>query len=306
MSFAQGSRSQLLVKAQPDYLTQATGNFLTLPFSSHSLDLSKSTVESQTVRSDREVSDFRHGNIQIGGSIEVEMRFGDAATELLLQSAMFNVWASNEMGVGTQRTFLSIEDGMLDAGIYRMFTGCEVSRFALNIQPGEIVKGTFDIIGRNGAVAGSSSGGTPVAASTNVPMDAFSGFVYDQFPSSGAELAVVAGLEITVDNGLQPTFVVGTNVAPFQEYGRGRITGQMQVYAKDSTFLSRFINETEVPLLVQVADPSGNDYVFYMPRCKYTGAQLPHQSEQSRMITVPFVALKPTSGTVTSALRIQK
>lgn len=305
MSFAQGSRSKLSLKAQPDFLTAASGNFVEVPFKSHSLDLNKSTVESGTVRSDREVSDSRHGQRQVGGSVELEMRYGDAAIELLMQSAMFNVWGSSEMTIGTQRTFLSIEDGQLDTGTYRLFTGCEVSRMAISVRPNEMVTASFDIAGRDMSASGSSSAGTTVAPSTNLPMDAFSGAVYDAFPASGAELGLITSLELNIDNGVQPAFVVGDSKAPFQEYGRGRVTGSMTLYLRDTTFINRYVNETEVPLYFSIVDPSGNDYLFYCPRTKYNGASVPHQSEQSRVVTVPFVALRGTSG-VTSALRIQR
>ncbi len=305
MSFAQGARAKLSLKAQPDYLTAASGNFVEVPFATHDLNMEKATLESATVRSDREISDYRHGNVSASGSIAAELRYGDAALELLMQSAMFNIWASSEMTIGTQRTFLSVEDGQLDIANYRLFTGMEVNRMGIDIQPNALVQASFDLVGRNMAVSGSSGAGTPVAYSTNEPMDTFSGFVFDEFPGSGTELGIVTGINFQIENGIQPLQVVGSNVPPFQEFGRARVTGQMTVAWRNTTFLSRFVNETTVALHIQVADPSGNDYVFTMPRVKFTGASAPHSSEQSRIITLPFQALRGTSG-VTSALRIQK
>jgi hypothetical protein len=305
MSFAQGSRSKLSLKAQPDYLTAASGNFVEVPFSTHDLTLNKQAVESATNRSDREVSDSRHGNGSAGGSINTELRYGDAALELLMQSAMFNVWASSEMTIGTQRTFLSVEDGALDIAQYRRFVGMEVNRMSIDIQPNAMVTAAFELAGRDMTVTGSSGAGTIAAPTTNVPMDSFSGFIYDEFPGSGTELGIVTGLSFEVNNGVNPTAVVGVNRPNFQEYGRGRVTGQLTCYWRDATFINRFVNETEIALHVQCADPSGNDYVFTMPRVKFNGASVPHQGEQSRIITLPFIALRGT-GTITSALRIQK
>lgn len=305
MSFAQGSRSKLSLKAQADYLTTATGNFSEVPFATHDLKLDKSPIESATVRSDREVSDFRHGNGSATGSLAVEMRYGDAATELLMQSAMFSVFTSSEMIIGTQRTFLSMEDGALDIANFRMFTGMEVSRLGVSIQPKQLIQITTDLVGRDMTVSGSSAAGTTVAPTGNLPMDTFSGFIFDEFPGSGIELGIVTGLTFEINNGIQPFHVVGTNRPPFQEFGRGRVTGSMTVLWRNTTFLSRFINETEVALHVDCSDPSGNNYVFTFPRVKFNGADVPHSSEQSRIITLPFVALRGT-GTILSALRIQR
>lgn len=305
MSFAQGARSRLSLRAQPDYLTTATGNFVEVPFSTHDLTLNKSTIESATVRSDREVADYRHGNGNAQGSIACEMRYGDAALELLMQSAMFNVWGSSEMVIGTQRTFLSAEDGALDIGAYRLFQGLEANRMSVDIQPNQIIKMAFDMVGRDMSVAGSSGAGTIVAATSNEPMDAFSGFVFDEFPGSGTELGIITGINFQVENGIQPMHVVGANRPPFQEFGRGRVTGSMTVAWRNNTFATRFVNESTAALHVQCADPAGNDYVFTMPRVKFNGASVPHQSEQTRMMTLPFVALRGTSG-ITSALRIQR
>jgi len=41
MTFSQGSRSSLSYGVQSDFTTQASANFINLPFRTHSLDLGK-------------------------------------------------------------------------------------------------------------------------------------------------------------------------------------------------------------------------------------------------------------------------
>ena len=56
--------------------------------------------------------------------------------------------------------------------------------------------------------------------------------------------------------------------------------------------MNRFINETETALKVAVDDPTGaNEYSFLFPRAKFNGASVPVANPQSRIITIPFVAL---------------
>ncbi|MFO0271363.1 MAG: phage tail tube protein [Gemmatimonadota bacterium] len=304
MTFAQGARNQLAIRLQPDFLTQATGNYQAIPITGHTLDLSKGALESQTLRSDREVQDFRHGARSVAGSINTEFRYG--AYDDLIQSAMFAPWASSEIGIGTNPFFFSAEDGQLDINQFRMFNGILVSRMGISIQANSMVTATFDVVGRQMTQSGTTGAGSVVAASTNQPFDSFSGAVFDQFPSSGAEVATITGIDFQVDNGVSPTFVVGDSIAPALQYGRGRVTGNMTVYYRDATFVNRFLNETEFAMYVTVVDPAGNDIAFTFPRVKLGGAAVPVNNEQARILTAPFVALKPTSGTITTALRIQR
>lgn len=306
MSASIGARSRLAIKAQPDYIVKATGNFAEVPMSTFSLETVKAALESATIRSDREVQDWRHGARNATGQVVSELRFGDTALELLMQSAMFNTWVSNEITLGTTRTFLSAEDQALDRAIYRMGIGLEVSRMEISVQPGQMVSTTFDLIGRDVQLPAATGAGVVTAATTNEPMDAFTAALFDEVPTSGQELNIVTGFSFQLDNGIRPINVVGDPLPPFQEYGRARVTGSLTMMYTGPAQLARFLNETPFALDLTLADQAGNDYKFTLPRCKYSAAQVPVANEMTRMITLPFVALRPTSGNIGSALRIQR
>lgn len=303
-----GARSQLLIKKQNALGTVATGNFNTLRYASHSLRTVIGGVVSEEIRSDREVEDYRQGNRHGEGDINVELCFADH--DLLLESMMFNTFSvltsdTQEMEIGTAPQYLSIEDGQLDLTQFRMFQDMIVGRAAFQFRSGAdaIVKATFSLVGTDGADwAGASGGGTAVAATGHAPFDSFNGGIFHDF-ATGEEIATVTSLDINIDNGAGPIFALGQQEGVFVEYDRGAVTGQATVLFTDLAEVSRFEDETEFQIRVRLNDPSGNVLDFNMDRCKYTAADVPVANRRSRLITLPFIALREAT---TSALVVRK
>ena len=301
---AQGARSQLLLKKQTALGSQATGNFTLQRYNTHSLNTAKQGVESQELRSDREVQDFRHGNRNGAGEIVTELVFGDHDT--LIESAMFSTFDTDSIDIGVDPQYLSIEDGALDISQYRMFVDMIANSMSIVMAPNQMVQATFGMVGTDGAApTGSSNGGTAVAASSNSPFDSFNAALYDNIAETGSEIAIITGLTINVENAVNPAFAVGQQTPINLEYGRGRVSGEVTVYYEDATWIEAFINETESVLIANITDPDSNVMEFRMPRVKYNGADVPVDSEQSRIITLPFVALRDSAG-IGTALRISK
>jgi len=292
MAFAQGSRSSLAYIAETSFgTTPSTPTFANLPINSHSLDLTKDRVEGNEIQADRMTRVDRHGNKQAGGSIEVDLRKGDY--DELLESAFFNSYATNVLKVGTTPKFFTIEDAANDISQFRLFTGMAVSTASFSIAPNQMVTATFDMVGKGMTQAGTtgSTGGTPTASTTNSPFDSYSGTITD----GGSGISIVTSIDFSLSNSLAPTFVVGADNAQSLEFGSAVVEGTMTVYYEDETLINKFLNETESSITVSVDDPTGsNAYTFEFPRVKYNGASVPLQNPQSRLITLPFVALYDT------------
>ena len=292
MAFAQGSRSSLAYIAETSFgTTPSTPTFANLPINSHSLDLTKDRVEGNEIQADRMTRVDRHGNKQASGSIEVDLRKGDY--DELLESAFFNSYATNVLKVGTTPKFFTIEDAANDISQFRLFTGMAVSTASFSIAPNQMVTATFDMVGKGMTQAGTtgSTGGTPTASTTNSPFDSYSGTITD----GGSGISIVTSIDFSLSNSLAPTFVVGADNAQSLEFGSAVVEGTMTVYYEDETLINKFLNETESSITVSVDDPTGsNAYTFEFPRVKYNGASVPLQNPQSRLITLPFVALYDT------------
>ena len=145
--FAQGSRSSLSFIVESTFGTTPAGNFTNLPFSTHSLNLTKDRVAGNDIQPDRMPRVDRHGNRQTGGDIVADLRKGDYDT--FLESAMLNVWTADVLKVGTTPKYMSIEDYAADIDQARLFTGCTVSTMALSIAPNQMVTTTFGMVGKD-------------------------------------------------------------------------------------------------------------------------------------------------------------
>lgn len=299
MPFAQGSRTRLSYIPEVDFATTPSGDFTEIPFVTHNLNISKERVTSASIQSDRMPRHDRHGNTQAGGDINVELLAGDY--DAFLESLMFSTWdaspvaAPDELKVGTTLKSFTIEDYMADIDQARLFTGMAVSQASFSLAPNQMVNTTFSFVGSTGSITQEQR--TITAASTNQPFDAYAGSL-DVGDTGGAlnEVTAITSIDFTVNNGLNPTFVIGSASTPQLEYGRAEVEGTITAYFEDQTLYNRFLNETETSLQVDIQDPGAtNTYTFFFPKVKFNGGDAPVENPQSRMITIPFVALYDTT-----------
>lgn len=291
MAFAQGSRSSLSYIVESTFGTTPAGNFTNLPFSTHSLNLSKDRVAGNDIQSDRMPRVDRHGNRQVGGDIAVDMR--DADYDEWLEAAMLNTWSTNVLKVGTTPKFFSIEDYAADIDQARLFTGCTVNTMGVSLAPNQMVTTTFGVVGKDMTIGATEK--TQDDASGAAPFDAYSGDL--KIADNGgvlASAAIVTGMDFTVTNGYAPTFVIGDDSAPSLEFGRAEIEGTLSAYFEDAALVNRFINETETALEVQVGDGS-NTMTFLFPRVKVNSADVGVDGPTSRVVSMSFVALYDTT-----------
>jgi len=291
-TFAQGSRSSLSYVVEATFGTTPVGNFLNLPFSTQSLNITKDRLTGTDIQADRMARVDRHGNRQVSGDIVVDLRDGEY--DAFLESAMLNTWVTNVLKVGTTPKYMSIEDYAADIDQARLFTGCTVSTMGISLAPNQMVTTTFGMVGKNMTIGDTQK--TQTASSGAVPFDAYSGDIAIGNVASSTTSAIVTGLDFTLTNSYAPTFVIGDDSAPSLEYGRAEVEGTITVYFEDAALITRFLDEVESELEVSVDDPTGaNAYTFLFPRIKINGADVGVDGPTSRMITLPFVALYDTT-----------
>ena len=295
MAFSQGSRSSLSYITEVTFGTTPAGDFINLPFSTHSLNLTKDRVAGNDIQADRMPRVDRHGNRQVAGDIAVDLR--DADYDAFLEAAMLNTWSTNVLKVGVTPKFFSIEDYAADIDQARLFTGMTVSTMGVSLAPNQMVTTTFGMVGKDMTISGTQK--TQTAASGAAPFDAYSGDIAIGNVASSSAVAIVTGLDFTLTNSYAPTFVIGDDSAPSLEYGRAEVEGTLTAYFEDASLINRFLNETESELEVSVNDPTGsNAYTFLFPRIKINSADVGVDGPTSRIISMSFVALyDATEGT---------
>ena len=295
MAFAQGSRSSLSFIVESTFGTTPAGNFTNLPFSTHSLNLTKDVLAGTDIQADRMGRVNRQGNRQVAGDIVVDLRDGDY--DAFLESAMLNTWDTTTLKVGTAPKFFSVEDYAADIDQARVFTGLSVSTMGISLAPNQMVTTTFGMVGKDMTISGTEK--TQDAASGAAPFDAYSGDISIGNVGAGSAVAIVTGLDFTLTNSFAPTFVIGDDSAPSLEYGRAEVEGTLTAYFEDASLINRFLNETETEIEVSVDDPTGgNAYTFLFPRVKINSADVGVDGPTSRMVSLSFVALyDATEGT---------
>lgn len=296
--FAQGSRSSLSYIVESTFGTTPAGNFTNLPFSTHSLNLTKDRVAGNDIQADRMPRVDRHGNRQVSGDIAVDLRDGDY--DVLLESAMLGTWdttpvASDDLlKVGTTPKYFSVEDYAADIDQARLFTGCTISSLGVSIAPNQMITTTFGVVGKDMTISATEK--TQDAASGAAPFDAYSGDLAIGNVAASSTVAIVTGVDFTLNNSFAPTFVIGDDSAPCLEVGRAEVEGTLTAYFEDAALINRFLNETETELSVSVDDPTGaNAYTFLFPRVKINSADVGVDGPNSRMINMSFVALYDTT-----------
>ena len=296
MPFNQGSRTGISYVTETVFgTTPVTPSLLQLPVLSSELDISKTTYDSEDILPDRQLRLHRHGTRTVGGNIEVDLRKG--VYDDFLESAMFGTWATNVLKVGSTVKSFSIEEASEDIAQFRLFTGCVVNQLSVDVRPNQNVKTTFDLVGKDMTIAGTSVDAVKTAAAANQPHDSFSGFIkLGNAGSAGTTSTVITAMNFSLSNDLGPTFTVGALTTPQLEYGRAMVSGELTAYFEDATLINRFLNETETAVELQVGSPTAtSSYNFLFPRVKFDGAKLGLNTLKSRTITIPFVALYDTT-----------
>jgi hypothetical protein len=207
---------------------------------------------------------------------------------------MLNTWSTNVLKVGTTPKFFSIEDYAADIDQARLFAGMSVSTMAISLAPNQMVTTTFGMVGKNMTMSQTQK--TQTAASGAAPFDAYSGDIAIGNVAGSSAVAIVTGLDFTLNNSFAPTFVIGDDSAPSLEYGRAEVEGTMSVYFENDSLINRFLNETESEISVSVNDPTGvNAYTFLFPRVKINSADVGVDGPTSRIISMSFVSLFDTT-----------
>lgn len=295
---ADGSRHSMRLVAEASYgVTPATPAFTPIRHTGTSLGLSKEALQSEEIRNDRQIADFRHGARQVAGDMSIELSFSSFDT--ILEALLGGTWAVDtpsagidQLKAGTTRRSFTVERyfgdiAALDKPFHR-YTGVEFNTMQLQVNANAMVTGTFGVVGKDmatdTAIIAGATYGTPTTTS---PLDSFTGTLEED----GTTIAVITEIQLNLDNGLDPRFVVGSKTTIRPSIGRSNISGTITAYFENSLLLDKFINETESSIKFALPDGLGNELRVELPRIKYTGGQPDVQGEGPITLSMPFQAL---------------
>ena len=189
----------------------------------------------------------------------------------------------------------TVEEWHPDATISRVFTGQQVNSMAIALQPNAMATIDFGFMGKDAeAVTSSAYFTTPTAITGEGIYSAPDGVML----VNGTVNGVVTGLNITVDNGIQQTAVIGSNSIGAKSRGKVSVTVEGSAIFQDSTILNYFDAETEISLtyVLTTADNT-NAFAITLPRVKI-GSASTNDGENVVILSFSGVALEYTGSGV--------
>jgi len=293
MTIANGAQHSLHYIAESTYgTTPSTPTWTPLPHTGTTLALSKDGIESEKLRGDRQIEDFRHGNKSVAGDVSAEMEYG--AFDDALEAVMCGSWTTNVLKTGTTRRSFTLERKFadLDTAEFHRHTGCEFNSLSLSIAPNSMVTASLSVVGKDISLAT-----TEIASSTyssdvgNTPFDSFTGSITE----GGSSIATVTSLDISIENGLEPLFSIGSDTTNRPSIGKSRVTGSLTTYFDSKTLYEKFINETASEIVCTLTDVDGNSLQIDIPNVKYNSGQPDVSGEGAVTVSMDFVALYSSS-----------
>lgn len=301
MTIATGSRHDLsYIKEVTFGTTPATTPVLTpIRHTGTTLGLSKDAIESEELRQDRQVAYFRHGNKSVGGDINFELSYG--SFDDLIEATLCGTWAADVLLAGTTRRSYTIERYHADIAKYLRSTGCNFNSMSLSIAPNSMVTGSFNIVGKDMTVSGTLlTGATYAADSTSEPFDSFTGSITE----GGSSIATVTSLEMSIENGIEALYVVGSDSTLLPSVGKSTVSGTVTAYFEDSTLIDKFIAETSSSIVFVLTDLGGSSYTVTLPNVKYNSGNPEVSGPGAVTVSLDFIALY--DATTTSQIKIQR
>lgn len=289
MTFANGAQHSLYYVAETTYgTTPSTPTLSPIPHTGTSLNVSKDAIESEKLRGDRQVEDFRHGNKTVGGDITCELEY--EAFDDFLQAALCGTWATDVLKAGTTRRSFTIQRqfGDLATPEYHNYTGCEINTVSISVAPNAMITTTFGVVGKDLSLSTTQIASATLGSDVgNTPFDSFTGSISE----GGTSIATVTSVEFTLENGIEPLFSVGSQTTNRPSIGRSRITGTLTTYFQSKTLYQKFLNETTSSITLTLTDLDGNSYEFDFSNVKYNSGQPDVSGEGTITVAMDFIAL---------------
>lgn len=290
---ASGSRHSIGYIAEATFgTTPATPIFKNFRHKSTSLNLTRAAFGSEELRPDRMIADHRSGTKSVEGDIVGEL--SQTSHDDMLAAALCGTWNADVLKAGIVRSSFTLERHFQDVGQFLRYRGAQVDTLQISMTTGAVVGLTFGFWAKAMDVAQAIIvGATYPPAETTPTMDAISGSIME----SGAPLGVATEVTLSLSNGLNPRFVIGSDESLEPSIGRSNLTGTMSAYFEDVSLYQKFLDNTDSSLSVVCSDGT-ESFTFLVPKLKYTGAEVPVSGEGPVSIQLPFQGiLDPVTGT---------
>lgn len=246
-----------------------------LRYTGESVAYNRRNITSNEIRSDRMTADLITVGADVSGDLNYELSF--ASFDEIIAAALCSTWSTpvddvSSIKNGVQLISFTIQKHFQDLAtpIYQNFSGCRIGGMTLDFQTGQILTGTFSVMGCKAETSTSQITGATVQSPGlgNEPMNAVSNL--SGISKDGTLLpAKIRSMSMELTNNLRGQEAVGTLGYIGIALGRVEITGNIELYFENGDEYQTFLNNDDFEFSFVIEDSAGNSYEFTFPRVKY-------------------------------------
>ena len=245
-----------------------------------------------------------------GGTSNREVTVYPAPTTMSADTAFTLVTAGSRLSIpstGHVSRKFGIEIYNEDIDVARLFEECRVAGFTMQLPASGLGTIEFPVMGRDMSVLEDGAAPyftSPTAETTTGIVAAVNGLIR----VNGVTRGVITGLNIQMDLSPSSDAVVGQDFVPEIFLGRANVTGQATAFFEDGDLIGNFTDEDEIAILAYLTTTNAVDspaLSIFLPRIKFSDADVATTGEGGQAITLPFQALKSSGAPGVDATTIQ-
>lgn len=255
--------------------------FRHIRYTGESLNYAIQNVVSSEIRPDRATTDLVRVSADASGDIQFEL--SHASFDPFIEAALCSSFSSATNGLSTIKNGVDLKSFTVQKNyqdltnpVFQTFKGCRVGAMTLDFKSGQILTGSFSMMGLNVSTSATQITGATSLASLGAA-EAVMNSVTDlvEIKENGAtSTMVIRGMTVTINNNLRAQDAIGSLGHVGVALGRAEVTGNIEAYFSNLTAYNRFVNGTPFSLSFKVVDPDGNYYRITLPAVKYESGEI--------------------------------
>ncbi|MBU0724389.1 MAG: hypothetical protein KJ904_08730 [Alphaproteobacteria bacterium] len=203
-------------------------------------------------------------------------------------------FAGSALRNGVTPHSFTLERALNDVGEFFVYRGCMLAGAQIQIQAGQIVTGSFTLLGRDATIGGASIAGSTIDAPQEAVLNATRNV--GSIREGGQEVAgpnFVRSVSLSLANNLREQAAVGRFGAAGIGLGQFQATGQIETYFGSRALYQKFLDGSDTSLSVRLADSAGNTLILDLPRLRLTdGDVMASGPNEDVMARLSFEAIR--------------
>lgn len=270
--------------------TPATPTMIQIPFVKFDVDLNTTFYEDNSIYADRMERYAIPGLRKAAGTLSGNLSHTNFSQ--IIQTAMFAAWSSNVIKTGTALQTITLEKWHTDIAKGFVVTGAFADKFAVKMPVSGLV--TFDatIAGFNVTTETTALAASPTVPVSEQPYTVVNASLVKE---GGSTIAVLTGIDFTIDNKATALDVLGSAVPVGYVPGMSKVTGSASAYVPDLSLYNKYQNQTGTSLEITLTDGT-NTLDILFPNIVYTANKQAVSGQGAIVQQMTFTALRdPTA-----------